>query len=339
MSALLNVPTSNSLQYTLDAGYSAGGSTLTLNQSVSGIIQAPGVVTVDRVNSSGVPTSPKRTYYYFTGVSGAQLTGVSLADGSDQSHSVGAIVEFTPDVKWAQSIYDSLANIINPATQAVDPTKVIPTSYLDTDSSLTANSDTKIATQKATKSYVDSHSTATQINDTNSLPVIKSVATASAVDWIDVTNAATANPATVKYTANGSDSNIHIQVSGKGNGLLKTSVLRQDNTTNSYKHNSVILTGWGYIDGTGSATRIGKTISFGVTFAAAPIIIATFLGDSGNGAAPSAIGDFVNSSDDTRESRVYGISTTQFTIEAKSGSNFASGYHFGMSWMAIGELA
>jgi hypothetical protein len=40
----------------------------------------------------------------------------------------------------------------------VDPTK-IPTTYLDTDETLAANSDSKIATQQATKAYVDNHVT------------------------------------------------------------------------------------------------------------------------------------------------------------------------------------
>lgn len=119
------VPTSNSLSYTLDSGYSAGGTTLVLNQSVAGTVQAPGVVVVDRIDSSGNKTPTKRTYYYFTGVSSATLTGVSVADGTDQSHGIGAIVEFTPDVKWAQSIYDALTQTVVASTGVLDTTKVV----------------------------------------------------------------------------------------------------------------------------------------------------------------------------------------------------------------------
>lgn len=100
MATYPRVPTQNNSQYTLDAQLSAGGTSLTLNQSVSSIIQAPGYGWVDRVDSSGSVTPTKREYFYFTGVSGAQLTGLTrgLAGSTDQVHSVGAIVEFGPNV-------------------------------------------------------------------------------------------------------------------------------------------------------------------------------------------------------------------------------------------------
>lgn len=125
MAAILQVPTSNSLSYTLDAGYTSGGTTLTLSSSVAGVVQYPGICVVDKQDTSGTPTPSKRTYYKFTGVSGAQLTGVTLADGTDQDHSVGAIVEFVPDVKWAQSLSDAMANVVDPSTGALDTTKVV----------------------------------------------------------------------------------------------------------------------------------------------------------------------------------------------------------------------
>lgn len=113
--ALPRVPTSNNQQYTLDAKYTAGGTSLTLNTTVSSVILAPGYCVVDRVDTSGNKTATKRTYYKFTGVSGAQLTGISLADGTDQDHQVGAVVEIVPDVKyeadwysWAVAEHDTL---------------------------------------------------------------------------------------------------------------------------------------------------------------------------------------------------------------------------------------
>lgn len=108
MATLYKVPTQNSIQYTLDSQIAAGASSLTLNQSVTGIVQAPGVLVIDRVDSSGNKTPSKREYKTFTGVSGAQLTGLSggLAGSSDQVHEVGAVVEFIPDIIWAQALYD-----------------------------------------------------------------------------------------------------------------------------------------------------------------------------------------------------------------------------------------
>lgn len=100
MATYPRVPTQNNSQYTLDTQLSAGGTSLTLNQSVSSIVQAPGYGWIDRVDSSGSVTPTKREYFYFTGVSSAQLTGLTrgLAGSTDQVHSVGAIVEFGPNV-------------------------------------------------------------------------------------------------------------------------------------------------------------------------------------------------------------------------------------------------
>lgn len=107
MAFLYQVPVNNALQYTLDSAYTAGGTSLVLNASVAGVVKAPGVCVVDRVDSSGNSTATKRTYYSFTGVSGVNLTGLATVDGTDQSHSVGAIVEFLPDVIQQQAIYDT----------------------------------------------------------------------------------------------------------------------------------------------------------------------------------------------------------------------------------------
>lgn len=105
--AIYRVPTENNSQYTLDTQFAQGGATMTLNQSVSSIVRAPGICVIDRVDSSGNKTASKREYVSFTGVSGAQLTGVTrgLAGSSDQVHSVGAIVEFVPDVVQENAWY------------------------------------------------------------------------------------------------------------------------------------------------------------------------------------------------------------------------------------------
>ena len=108
MATLPRVPTQNALQYTLDAQLAAGGATATLNQSVAGVVRAPGYVVIDRVDSSGEETASKREYISFTGVSGADLTGLArgLASSTDQVHAVGAVVEIVPDVLYEQDWYD-----------------------------------------------------------------------------------------------------------------------------------------------------------------------------------------------------------------------------------------
>ena len=106
--AITRVPTINNAQYTLDSQISAGASSLTLNQSVTGIVRAPGVIAIDRIDSAGAVTASKREYKTFTGVSGANLTGLvgGLAGSTDQVHAVAAIVEFVPDVIQEQALYD-----------------------------------------------------------------------------------------------------------------------------------------------------------------------------------------------------------------------------------------
>jgi hypothetical protein len=103
------VPTQNNIQQTLDSQLAAGGTSLTLNASVAGIVQAPGYCWIDRVDSSGSATPTKREYMYFTGVSGAQLTGLTraIAGSTDQVHSVGAIVEFGANVSDEEDKYSA----------------------------------------------------------------------------------------------------------------------------------------------------------------------------------------------------------------------------------------
>lgn len=125
MAPIYKVPLSNNSQYTLDTQYTAGGTSLVLNTNVASVVQAPGTCVVDRVDSSGNKTPSKRTYYTFTGVSTTTLTGLAVADGTDQAHAVGAVVEFVPDITWAQSIYNGLTAVVDAATQLLDTTKVV----------------------------------------------------------------------------------------------------------------------------------------------------------------------------------------------------------------------
>lgn len=163
--ALLQVPTSNNQQYTLSSGYTAGGATLVLSQSVSGIVQSPGICVVDRIDTNNSLTPTKRTYYKFTGVSSATLTGVSAVDGTDQNHSVGAVVEFVPDVKWAQSVYDGLSQLIVPSTGLLDATKVTAPSTLPTfpSGTILGTTDTQTLTNKRITKRVGTAADATSI--------------------------------------------------------------------------------------------------------------------------------------------------------------------------------
>lgn len=55
----------------------------------------------------------------------------------------------------------------------------------------------------------------------NSQPVLKTVGVASGVDFLTLTNAATANPANLGIAASGTDSNVDITTTAKGTGIFK----------------------------------------------------------------------------------------------------------------------
>lgn len=128
MSQSLKNPTlANFVQKTLGATFLAGANVATLN-NVTSIQNLPGVAIVDRVDTNGVETPTKREVFSFTGTSGVTVTGVvknADVSGTDQDHAVGAIVEFGPDILWAQSVIDGLTQVIVPSTGLVDITKIV----------------------------------------------------------------------------------------------------------------------------------------------------------------------------------------------------------------------
>jgi len=101
----------NAVQKTLDAALLAGATTAVTLNNVTNIQNKPGVFVVDRVDANGTATPSKREYIAYTAVSGSTLTGLTRnadGSGSDQDHSVGAIVEFVSDVLQQQKIINIL---------------------------------------------------------------------------------------------------------------------------------------------------------------------------------------------------------------------------------------
>lgn len=196
-------PSLNGLQKSLASALDAGTTaSATLNNTTS-IQNKPGVCVVDRIDSSGALKSTSvREYISYAGTSGATLTTlVRNVDNSssDQDHAIGAVVEFIPDVTWAQAVIDALAGV---------KTGVV----LDTPA---------ITTPKIT----------TSINDSGGNEVIKTPATASAVNEITVTNAATGNAPIISAT--GGDTNIDLSLAGKGTGKVKVNASYGDLTADS----------------------------------------------------------------------------------------------------------
>lgn len=179
----------------------------------------------------------------------------------------------------------------------------------------------------------------TGINDTNGNELLKVTATGSAVNELTLANAATGGVPTLEAT--GGDTNIHASIKGKGNGLVKISVLRQDITTNAYKHNTVILSGWNHmLQSSGSSNVSSKTVTFGITFAAAPIVIPGLIGIKYT-TAPAAIGDLTTQYVGDGLLMGWGvdsITTTTFRISGKMSANAGADTYRGVGWIAIGEL-
>jgi uncharacterized protein YjbI with pentapeptide repeats len=113
MANLYNVPLKNAVQKVLANTLTSGETgTITFSTSVSSDLQAsssiPGILVIDRVDVNGNLTPALTEYISFEGVSGSTVTGLArgLGGTSAQGHSIGAIVEFVPDVVWADAIND-----------------------------------------------------------------------------------------------------------------------------------------------------------------------------------------------------------------------------------------
>jgi hypothetical protein len=113
MANLYNVPLKNAVQKVLQNILTTGEtSTITFTTSVTSDLQAsstiPGILVVDRVDVNGNLTPALTEYISFTGVSGSTVTGLTrgLGGTTAQDHSIGAIVEFVPDVVWGDALND-----------------------------------------------------------------------------------------------------------------------------------------------------------------------------------------------------------------------------------------
>lgn len=135
MTGLYYPPTLNNTQKTLGSALLSGVTASATLNNVTGIQNKQGIFVVDRVDSNGVETTDKREYISFTGTSGSTVVTLTRnvdGSGTDQDHAVGAIVEFIPDVVWAEAINTALGNLVNTSTGALDTTKVADLSSAQT---------------------------------------------------------------------------------------------------------------------------------------------------------------------------------------------------------------
>ena len=189
--ALYTAPTSNFFSTTLNGAIDNSVTTITLN-SVTGL-QSPGILIINREDGNGVATPNSREFISYTGISGSDLTGVTReVDGSTaRAHSDGSLVEATVAVGMWNDLRTYL--LVGHAT--------------------------------------DGTHDMTKINDSNANEVIQFGETASAVNDVTVTNAATGDAPTI--TATGGDTNIDLSLGGKGTGKVKVNSKYGDITADS----------------------------------------------------------------------------------------------------------
>ena len=124
--ALLAVPTSDFLQKTLGAALDQGVTASATFNNTTGVQNLPGIFIVDRVDSNGTETPSKVEVIKYASTSGATVVTLTrgLAGTSDQDHAIDAVVEFVPDILWAQAVYDALTATVDASTGLLDTTKV-----------------------------------------------------------------------------------------------------------------------------------------------------------------------------------------------------------------------
>lgn len=194
MALIYYPPTQNGLQKSLNAQLDTGHTTsMTLN-NVTGVQNKPGIVLLGRIDSGGTELSAAvREFIVYTGTSGNTLTGLTRGTGgsTDQDHAVGTVVEFIPDITWAQGLIDFLLVAHNEADGTLKE--------------LTSHS---LVTPKIT----------TSINDSNGNELIKVTPTASAVNEITLINGATGVSAQINASG---ETNTGLDIKMNGTGKLR----------------------------------------------------------------------------------------------------------------------
>lgn len=127
----------------------------------------------------------------------------------------------------------------------------------------------------------------------------------------------------------------HLVLTPGTSKLVKVAVLRQTDTTNAYKNNTIILTGTGVITQT-AVPAVAESVTYGLTFDATPVVLP---GNYGSDYAASSTMPSGNRGKAASIS-IDNHSTTGFrvVIDALSG-NFTNAQFSAYGWAAIGELA
>lgn len=188
---------------TLDApGYTVGGTSVTVVSTTNWPTTTGITFAMDEIDANGDQVAGSYNEYVGVVASATSITNVSHASGTgtDQNYSAGTTTRVYMPVSAERE------------NRIVD-WGLVEHGQLGTHTAITATSITTSGAVLTTPKVI------TSINDTNANELFKVTATASAVNELTVANAATGNGPTLSAT--GGDTNVDINLTPKGTGLVK----------------------------------------------------------------------------------------------------------------------
>jgi hypothetical protein len=280
-------------------------------------------IVVDRVDSSGTKT-PSLEETIVGVVSGSNIvTSLRGVEGTAQAHLAGAVVEVLVTADGYNDIIDHL--LVSHLQSGAHAGSSISASMIAASGVIPGN--------LAASSVLSGNLAASSVLAGNI--GFDLVTASSTTTFLNKTIGDTLTMTTGAINSTASD----IVLTPGTSKLVKFANLRHDNTTNTYKNNTVIVTGWGFVLGDNStAATVTKTVDIGgLTFTEAPVITIATLGykDSSD---PSTISDFSQTA--AYVASAGSISTTQFIAQAYNigGGSISNTRRVGFSWTAIGTI-
>jgi hypothetical protein len=196
------------LSTTLSADKPLAASTMSLSSAANFPTDTGVIATVYELDSDGVIVTSSVVSYAGV-VSGSQITNLTVVEGTDQAHTAGDVVSlyFTAE-HWNRAMGGVLVEHGQDGTHTD-----ITTDSINNAGVLTQ---TGVATFA---NHIDVNDSSTAVRDTSDNELLKFAKTASAVNELTITNAATGNGPEIQAT--GGDTNIDVEVITKGTGKLK----------------------------------------------------------------------------------------------------------------------
>jgi len=131
----------------------------------------------------------------------------------------------------------------------------------------------------------------------------------------------------------------HLTLTPAANKLVKFSGLRQNQSTNTYETNVVVLTGFKGINGNGTGLN-SAAVTFGITFDAAPIVLVGYAAADTSGIVPDSITDLTAESTALHAATSDDVTTTGFTMRLhRATGNMNAGTYYAGAWIAIGKYS